>query len=158
MSERAILFATDHSDASRHAFPFACELAHDLGARLVVAHVSEHELQPVGEAASRRAAPSPQEMEQLRDFRPIFADVACDYRLLYGPPSSANTCPEDEILRFADEVDAYAIVVGTHGRSGLRRALLGSSAEALLRKSRRPVVTVRCPQRCERDAEEEEGA
>jgi nucleotide-binding universal stress UspA family protein len=53
-----------------------------------------------------------------------------------GPASEA-------ILRTADELDADLIVLGTHGRSGLRRLALGSVAETVLRRSRRSVLVVR---------------
>jgi nucleotide-binding universal stress UspA family protein len=51
--------------------------------------------------------------------------------------------PADQILALADEVDANLIVVGTHGRSGLRRLVMGSMAEAVNRKTACQVLTVR---------------
>lgn len=51
--------------------------------------------------------------------------------------------PFDEILRFAQHCKADAIVMGTHGRTGLARLFLGSVAESVLRESACPVIVVR---------------
>jgi nucleotide-binding universal stress UspA family protein len=53
--------------------------------------------------------------------------------------------PWEEINAVAKELDADAVVIGTHGRQGLARALLGSVAEKVIRTSPRPVVTVHQP-------------
>lgn len=145
MTEKTILFATDYSDASQHALSYACSLARDLDALLLIAHVSEHELYPVGEAFDEKPEPSPQEMERLRSVRPETHDIRHEYRLLYPQPTSQNVRPADELIRFADSARVHAIVVGTHGRTGLKRALMGSTAEALVRNANCPVVTVRYP-------------
>jgi nucleotide-binding universal stress UspA family protein len=49
----------------------------------------------------------------------------------------------EEINRLADEIDADLIVIGTHGRKGLARALLGSVAEKVVRTAHRPVTLIR---------------
>jgi nucleotide-binding universal stress UspA family protein len=51
----------------------------------------------------------------------------------------------EEIDRVADEIDADMIVIGTHGRGGLARALLGSVAENVVRTAHRPVLTIQGP-------------
>ena len=51
----------------------------------------------------------------------------------------------EEVLRVADDVGADLIVMGTHGRTGLGRVLMGSVAEAVLRGSRCPVLVVKGP-------------
>jgi nucleotide-binding universal stress UspA family protein len=48
----------------------------------------------------------------------------------------------EAINRVADEIDADLVVLGTHGRKGLQRALLGSVAEHVVRTSHRPVLTI----------------
>jgi nucleotide-binding universal stress UspA family protein len=60
-----------------------------------------------------------------------------EHRLEYAGSAS------DEILRVAEEIRADLIVLGTHGRKGLSRLLLGSVAEQVLRRARCPVVSVR---------------
>ncbi len=51
--------------------------------------------------------------------------------------------PGDEILAYADEADVDLVVMGTHGREGVRRSLVGSVAERVVRESPVPVMTVR---------------
>lgn len=53
--------------------------------------------------------------------------------------------PVDSVLGLAETVDAEGIIIGTHGYSGIRRLLAGSIAEALLRRSDRPVLIIRVP-------------
>ena len=65
-------------------------------------------------------------------------------------PAEVNTIirqgdTKQTVLKVADELDADLIVMGTHGRRGLSHALSGSVAEAVLRQSRCPVLTVRSP-------------
>lgn len=50
--------------------------------------------------------------------------------------------PHETILAYADDIEADVIVMGTHGRTGLNRYLLGSVTEKVVRSSDRPVVTV----------------
>ena len=150
MSDRKILYATDYSGASRHALGYACSLAHDLDALLFIAHVSEYELYPVGEPCGELPDSNPGEMQRLKSVLPDIRGIRFEHRLLYAPPTSQNISVADELIRFADAEDIYAIVVGTHGRSGLTRALMGSTAENLIRLANCPVVTVRCPGRLER--------
>ncbi|OYR45192.1 universal stress protein [Halorubrum sp. Eb13] len=51
--------------------------------------------------------------------------------------------PHSEIIRYADEHDIDLVVMGTHGRTGVERYLLGSVAEKVVRMADQPVVTVR---------------
>ena len=53
--------------------------------------------------------------------------------------------PVDEILRYAAEQKVDAIVMGTHGRSGIRHLIAGSVAERVVRGAKVPVITVRHP-------------
>lgn len=63
-------------------------------------------------------------------------DVSFTPRLLEGPPNK-------EIVRYAEEENCDLIVMGTHGRGGIDRLLLGSVAERVVRASTVPVLTVR---------------
>ena len=53
--------------------------------------------------------------------------------------------PFEEVNSVAAEVDADLIILGTHGRRGLSRALLGSVAESVIRTATRPVLTIHGP-------------
>src|SRR5262249_48839479 len=61
-----------------------------------------------------------------------------EYRLSEGDPAV-------EIIRLAAEVKANLIVMGTHGRTGLGRLMMGSVAEAVLRRAPCPVLTLKAP-------------
>lgn len=79
---------------------------------------------------------------------PLNASVNCVHQLLYGEPGSVEiTKPAEVIVKFAQEQDVDAIVLGTHGRSGLSHLLMGSVAEAVVRHADCPVVTIRQPRK-----------
>jgi nucleotide-binding universal stress UspA family protein len=132
---RTILHPTDFSPLARHAFEVACSLAQDYKARLVLLHVHEPPV-PMGELV-------PTESPDIREYllRELHAletppDVAADYRLEIGPVAEGILCA-------AAETKCDLIVIGTHGRGGLGRVLLGSVAESVLRKAPCMVLTVK---------------
>ena len=135
-----VLHPTDFSDHSEFAGGLAGALARDYGARLLILHVaqfppvftgegmvpvSEDELRAEG-AARLNALPAPR------------GDVRAERRLEVGDPAT-------EVLRVAAELPADLIVMGTHGRTGLGRLLLGSVAEQVMRRAACPVLTVSRP-------------
>jgi nucleotide-binding universal stress UspA family protein len=69
----------------------------------------------------------------------ISHDVRATTRLVEGNPA-------DAIVDHAREMNAAMVVMGTHGRSGFRRFLLGSTAERVVRMSTVPVLTVHLPE------------
>ena len=132
MSEPAV----DHAMALADVFGASVTLlhAHDMptamGAIVPGAHL-ETDLAMIRSAAQRRLDHL---AARLRHHG--FADVRV--ALVAGPPV-------ETILRYATEGEFDLIVMGTHGRSGLRRILIGSVAEGVLRKAHCPVVTVHLP-------------
>ena len=145
MSTSKILYATDYSELSREALRYATSLARATGSKLLITHVSEQELYPVGELFDEPAEPSPQELEQLRAVLPTDANVDCEHRLLHAPPSCENVHPADEIVKCAAQEGVDAIVIGTHGRSGLSRLLAGSVASDVMHQAKCTVVTIKTP-------------
>src|SRR5262249_47665049 len=138
---RTILHPTDFSDGSRLAFELACTLAREQGARLIVLHVK----QPPGPMVSYGAAVAWLRQEEtdeklwaLLRQNEAAADVALEHRLLEGDPARV-------IVHLAAQSDCDLVVMGTHGRTGLSRLLLGSVAEEVVRRADCPVVTVRAP-------------
>ena len=141
MQVSKILVAIDFSGHSEAAAQYAASLARDGGAQLVAVHVIQPP-PPYG-AAGPHVGPLVDQTEKLlhqmldeavtRDSR-----VEHESHLLVGNPA-------DEILRFADEQGVDLIVLGTHGRTGTARLLTGSVAEAVIRKSPCPVLTIRQP-------------
>lgn len=135
---KTILFATDFSPASSVAFGVASALARDYRARIIVLHVIE----PVRMGfAEFNTYVGPDEdkgmaMEQLKAIKAPAPTVTIEHRLLEGHPA-------DVIVETAAETGADLVVMGTMGRSGLTRLVMGSVAEEVLRRSPCPVLTVR---------------
>jgi len=138
-----ILHPTDFSDRSLAALPLACALARDYGARLVILHVcapiiayGEGILPPDPEAISREAR------ERL-DRLDIPDGIRVERQFEEGDPAEL-------ILSVAQDLDCDLIVMGTHGRTWLRRLLMGSVAEQVVRRASCPVLTVAPPARTAR--------
>jgi nucleotide-binding universal stress UspA family protein len=139
---KTILHPTDFSKPSEYAFQVACSLARDYGAKLIVLHV---DLPPVtiGEVISSL---DPEEYKEKlwAEFRRLEAmeagirDLRVETKFVEGNPAK-------EILNVAREIKPELVVMGTHGRTGLSRLLMGSVAEEVVRKSPFPVLTVKTP-------------
>lgn len=144
MPIRTILHPTDFSQSACHAFGIAATLAREHGARLVVLHVRQTWAPMVayGDALVRLEPAGRQDKlwEVLHDFRVADACVQVEHRLVEGEPVK-------EILRAAEQSACDLIVMGTHGRTGLHRLVLGSVADRVLKKARCAVLTVR-PSQC----------
>ena len=137
---KTILYATDFSEAARPAFAVACVLAKEAHGRLVILHVERPPLSSLG--GTPIVPPLPNEYdcqalwEALRSYQPGRTDIVVEHRLEFGDPA-------DVILQTAEQIGCDLIVLGTHGRTGLRRLLMGSVAERVLRHAVCPVLTVR---------------
>lgn len=134
-----ILHPTDFSKNSDDAFRLACALARDYGAKLILLHVRPR-IVPGGVMTSPAES---QELEEemrrkLNAIRPDDPTIAVQHYVLVGSEA-------DEIARLAHEKACDLIVMGTHGRTGLGRLLMGSVAEKVLRKATCPVVTLKRP-------------
>ena len=142
MNTKKILVPTDFSHTGDTALEYAASLAKEQGARLLIVHVQELPRVYAGDMYYGIAEPSSEElMSMLRDVKPADHRVSVEYRLLSGDPAEA-------VVRLSDEEDVDMIVVGSHGRTGFSRALMGSVAESIVRKAHCPVVV--CKQRIPR--------
>ncbi len=160
---KRLLVPCDFSACSDAALVLARELARAHGAELMLLHVSD--LPPNLDAAARITPPGAAEAVRVDEYvtrgaearleelaRPIRdAKIGVRVRAVVGEVAH-------EILRVADEQSASAIVIGTHGRTGLSHLLLGSVAEKVVRAANVPVVTVRLPSPASRATEEERTA
>jgi nucleotide-binding universal stress UspA family protein len=147
-----ILHPTDFSERSGYAFRLACSLARDYKAHLIALHV----LPPPVIAYGEGIVPVPVDPECLEALKAEFerlhlpcGQLSVEHRLAEGDPAT-------EILRTAQEIACDLIVMGTHGRTGLGRVLLGSVAEEVVRKATSPVLTVKTPLVQEPVTEEEQ--
>jgi len=114
----------------------ATSLARDSGATLLIVHVEEPPV-AYGGGEMYYGVPDPASddlLRMLKEVVPTDPAVPCEHRLVTGDPSTA-------IAKLAEEENADMIVMGTHGRTGFTRLLMGSVAEAVVRRSPCPVLT-----------------
>jgi universal stress protein A len=136
---RTILFPTDFSECSQAAFQLASSLARDYGSRMIVLHVYPPPLDHSEEIARR--PPDSYEDSLWKNLKAIQAEdlkYDIDYQLIEGDAAA-------EIARVAVEKPCDLIVIGTHGRRGIERVLLGSVAEKVIRQAACPVLTTKPP-------------
>lgn len=141
MKIQIVIHPTDFSEQSAHAFRLACWLARDYDARLIVLHVAEPPMTAYGGVMT--PPPPPRDYlrlaeDQLRRIQAPGADIRIEHHLESGMPAEV-------ILRFAQEQHCDFLVMGTHGRTGLGRLLMGSVAEKVLRDAPCPVLIVKVP-------------
>lgn len=132
-----ILVPTDGSSGSERAIVHAVELASTYGATLHALYVVDDAQIPVAGAETlddELAAAGKAAIDAVRE-RATDTDVAFVSALRRGDPTQ-------EILAYRDEIGADLVVMGTHGRTGLERHLLGSVTERVVRAAPVPVVTV----------------
>ncbi len=138
MNVSKVLFATDFSAVSDQALNYAAALAKENGAKLLIVHVAEMPT-VYGAGEMYYGIPEPDTDELLRMLHnvvPTEPEVSHEYRLLKGEPAR-------EITRVAKEEGVDLIVMSTHGRTGVGRVLMGSVAEAVVRRARCPVLTLK---------------
>jgi nucleotide-binding universal stress UspA family protein len=114
----------------------ATSLARDSGAKLLIVHVEEPPT-AYGGGELYYGIPEPV-TEDLRKMLtkvvPTDPQVPFEHRLITGEPAEA-------VVRLAKDEGVDLIVMGTHGRSGISRLLMGSVAEAIVRRAPCPVLT-----------------
>lgn len=136
MNLKKILVPVDFSTGDETVLKLATALARDSQARLVIAHVVEPPLAyGGGEMYYGVPEPSLHDLkEMLANVKPTDAGVSYEHRLVTGDPASA-------IVELAASDGADLIVIGTHGRTCVGRLLMGSVAEAVVRKAPCPVLS-----------------
>jgi len=138
MARPVIIVPTDFSTASDAALPHAEALARQKLASLLILHVEEPPL-AYGAGELYYGLPEPNSeriLKMLEEVKPSDPTVPFTHRLTMGDPAG-------EIVRIAAEEGAEMIVLGTHGRSGMSRMLMGSVAEAVVRRAPCPVLVSR---------------
>ena len=143
MAFKRILCPLDFSPSSEHAFALAMQLARESGGTLILAHVWEPSPWIMGEYSI-----SPEVMQDLVDNAEAelkkWCNRAKDLAVKDVQARFFNGVPWDCIVREAEKDTAIDIIVmGTHGRTGLKHVLLGSVAEKTLRHAPCPVLVVR---------------
>lgn len=137
---KSILFTTDFSPASEAALPYATALARWYGSRLVIVH---------------SVAPEPMLAVPME---PMPADMDLDWKSAQNKMDALLANPtlegmaHDSVVQHGELWDVISsvvskqpidlIVLGTHGRGGLKKLVMGSAAEQIFRRARCPVLTV----------------
>jgi nucleotide-binding universal stress UspA family protein len=139
---KKILVATDGSAASLEAVQFGLELAEEHAAEVTFVHVvpvlDRSFADGIGVPAARPHQIDEVDRKPLQDALALATerDVDAKAELLAGIPA-------DEIVAYADDLDADLVVLGSRGRGALATALLGSVSRAVLHEAHRPVLVVR---------------
>jgi len=138
-----MLVPLDGSELAEVVFTYAKELAGKLNIDIVLLHVASpaaREFAPMHRAYIERAAEimkrQARKVQERAGIQPAGKPVEARGELVMGYPA-------EEILRYADENAIDLILMATHGRSGLRRWVMGNVADKVLRASKVPVWLVR---------------
>ncbi len=135
-----VLVAIDQSAIAAHAFEVGVTLAGAIGADVGLVHVLDPRLVASAEAGSPAEA---LRSEYERGGRDLLQTAAVRVRTGEAPwQFTPWGAPAEEIVAAAREWQADLIVLGTHGRSGVGRLLMGSTAEGVLRHAPCPVLAV----------------
>ncbi|WP_321915636.1 MULTISPECIES: universal stress protein [unclassified Paraburkholderia] len=146
-----ILVAYDASETSKRALAEAVKLAGLTGAQLRIVHALDI-VAPMGVGMGLTYVPADTiaayredaviQLEEARAEAQV-AGVQCETELLHI--EDINDSVAECLQRCASEHGAQLVVLGTHGRRGIKRALLGSVAERFVRSAQCPVLLVRGP-------------
>src|SRR5262245_27245741 len=134
MPIQRILYPTDFSSYSNQAYFHAVAQAEVHGASLTVAYVFSPGQDDKQDAESSRRY----WRDQLEQIRPSNMDIPVHHVFLEGDPAA-------EIIRYARDAGMDLIVMGTHGRTGIDRLLVGSVTEKVVRESHCSVLAVKLP-------------
>jgi nucleotide-binding universal stress UspA family protein len=145
-----ILVPTDFSTGAQHAALTAIALAAAVGGRVKLVHLYNPPSLMLPDGSTFAATPA-QLVEATDRAEAALAAALRALRALADERVEIDGCTlmgsaADEILRLADSGRYDLIVMGTHGRTGIRRLMLGSVAETVLRHAPIPVLTVREPE------------
>jgi nucleotide-binding universal stress UspA family protein len=142
MSIEVILVASDFGDPARNALDWAIDLARDVGARIVLAHVFDLPIVGLPDAAILVGAQTAARLSDEAQSA-LGAEVRrVESRGVRIEPVLRQGDPRELVPVIAGEVGARLVVVGSHGRTGVLRGLLGSVAEDIMRRSGVPVTVV----------------
>lgn len=137
-----ILVPTDLSDFSDLALDYALLFQQKLGSQITLMYAEEFTFLFTGEY------PIGYYFEDVAEVKKHTSKLLHEYVARHVPSTCpvatmlVDDMPARAIVRTADDVGADLIIMGTHGRHGIRRAFLGSVTERVLRETQRPVMTV----------------
>lgn len=145
MTIKLILCPVDFSDASKNAYRYACEFARSMGSKVLLLNVIEP--RPIAADFTLTYIPFEENLSATarEDFIPMLDEAKAA-----GVDISADVIPgipEEVILKQIIDHDASMVIMGSHGKTGLTRLLMGSVAEAVVRKASIPVLIVKADEK-----------
>jgi nucleotide-binding universal stress UspA family protein len=167
---KRILYATDLSESARYALAHAISLANTYRAELTIVHVLAEDprfdagiVGHIGhekwEEIKQRNAQEAQSAligkrrdnlavkEALDEFCKTVQEDIGEQHLVMDETLVLRGNPVDEIVRVAEEKNCDLIVMGSYGHSGLAGAIMGGTAQRVLRRSKKPVLVVHLPEK-----------
>lgn len=145
MSSKTIIFPTDFSDISVTALPWVLDMANTLNSSIICLYVVEEPQIYSSLDMGAVAIPTSGELVESANTR---MQSFIQEHLHNSPHGAKGTVivghAASEIINCANESDAVMIVMTTHGYSGMKHVLLGSTTEDVLRHATCPVLSVRC--------------
>ena len=157
---KRILYATDLSENARYAFGYAVSIANRYDAKINVIHVVE-ELSRFGQSLvedivgtekleALRKDKESQVIEsikqRLEDFCQQAIQAVPNCPLVVDRTIVETGQPVEEIISYAEQLDADLIVMGSHGQGMLADVTMGSTSRRVLRRCSRPVLVIRLPE------------
>lgn len=135
-----ILCPIDFSDHSHAALRYATSLAREYDAELHIVHVHDETVAYTSGGFSGYTQPGDVDVEKtnFEKIEPPVPNLKYKRTFIVGHPA-------DELMAYATDNHVDLIVLGTHGRTGLSRLLMGSVAEAVVRRAACPVLTLKRP-------------
>jgi nucleotide-binding universal stress UspA family protein len=142
---KSILCPIDFSDASKNAYRYACEFAKAMGSKIILLNVIEP--RPMAADMTLNYIPLEEDLANAakEDFEPLVQEAKSK-----GIDVQADVMigiPADMILSQVADFDASLLIMGSHGKTGLSRLLMGSVAEAVVRKAKIPVLIVKAEEK-----------
>jgi nucleotide-binding universal stress UspA family protein len=142
---KSIMCPIDFSEASKNAFRYACEFAKAMGSKIILLNVIEP--RPMAADMTLNYIPLEEDLANAarEDFEPLVQEakgkgIEVQADVMIGVPS-------DMILSQVTDFDVSLLIMGSHGKTGLSRLLMGSVAEAVVRKAKIPVLIVKAEEK-----------
>jgi nucleotide-binding universal stress UspA family protein len=136
MDFERILCPIDFSDFNDTANQYASVLAEASGAKIIYLHVAPADAFLTSDDPSTETDEESKLLEQLQSMRPTTDGITAEYVVKYGSPNNV-------IADYANDNQIDLIVLGTHGRTGFRRVIMGSIAESVVRNADCPVLAIK---------------
>jgi nucleotide-binding universal stress UspA family protein len=142
---QTLVHPTDFDEPSKEAFRVARSLAESLGARVVVLHVVPPPALVAQDGHVVLDPKDPEPVDLWPEYRMLQADtpkVPVEYAVVVGDKAEAKYLLEEKIRELGEGV---LLVMGSHGRRGIRRLLWGNKAEEVVRECPCPVLVAKAP-------------